>query len=238
MLYQNATDIVQTQEADLLPGEIIHEEGVALVWVREGGKSFLRLSTGTAGEVFAGFALSRALPPSTQVRIEEFRVDVTHKYTTERLPLAGQILVMIDGTKADQEAGDTASAAGKVGVNGADFAFHADDEGKEVRIQYAYELNAIEARQYTADAPVGGLSSNVQGRCGYIKLGNISTNMFDASVNWNDDSVLHPKLGPNGLLTLGGNGTELKGCIIKQAPAAGGFENGFLVIEMSSSYGA
>lgn len=235
MLFQNATDIVQTQEADLLPGEVIHEEGVALVWIRENGKSFLRLSTGVAGEVFAGFALARNMPPATMARVEEFAIDATKKYTATRVPTAGALLVKIDGVKAEQEAAASASAAGKVGVQGADLYFHADDIGKKVFIQYAYELTVTEARSYTADAPIGGLPSNIEGSCGYIKLGNIATSVFDASADWSADNVLHPKLGPNGTLTLGGNGTELKGCIIKQAPTS---ERGYLIVEMSSSYGA
>lgn len=237
MLYQNATDIVQTQEAPLLPGEIIHEEGVALVWTRLDGKSYLKLSTGAAGEVFAGFALARSMPPATQVRVEEFTIDATLKFTVGRLPIAGQILVKIDGEKADQTAGTTAPAAGEVAVSGADFYFHADDKDKKVFIQFAYELSAIEARSYTADAPVGGLATNIEGSVGYIKLGNVSTNLFDASADWADDTKMHPSLGAGGTLTLGGTGTVLKGCIIKQTPQPGAM-NGFLVIEMTSSYGA
>lgn len=238
MLYNNATDIVMTQEHNLQPGVMIHEEGVALVWTKEGGETFLKPSTGAAGEQFAGFAISRAMPPATQVKIEEGTIDSTLKFTSDRLPIAGQLLVLIDGVKAEQEAGSTASAAGKVAVNGADFVFHADDENKEYKIQYAYELTAIEARAYTADAPIGGLSSNVMGRIGYIKLGNIATSMFDPTVNWSDDTVLNPSLGPDGRLTIGGNGTKLTGCIIKKVPAAGGLESSFLVVEMTSGNGA
>lgn len=235
MLFQNATDIVQTQEADLLPGEVIHEEGVALVWTKEGGKSFLRLSTGVQGELFAGFALARSMPPANMNRVEEFVIDATKKFTLARVPNAGALLVKIDGTKADQEATAAASAEGKVGVQGADLYFHADDIGKKAFVQYAFELTVTEARSYTADAPIGGLASNVEGRVGYIKLGNIATSMFDPTADWSADNVLTPRLGPNGLLTIGGNGTELKGCIIKQAPTT---DRGYLIVEMSSSYGA
>ncbi|QYW03448.1 hypothetical protein pEaSNUABM34_00146 [Erwinia phage pEa_SNUABM_34] len=235
MLYQNATDIVQTQEADLLPGEVIHEEGVALVWARENGQSFLRLSTGAANEVFAGFALARNMPPAHMNRVETFTIDATKKFTASRVPDAGRLFVKIDGKKADQEADTEASAVGKVGVDGADLYFHADDVGKTVYVQYAYELTVTEARSYTADAPIGGLASNVVGRIGYIKLGNIATSMFDPSVDWSADNVLHPTLGPNGMLTIGGTGTELTGCIIKHSPTS---DKGYLIIEMSSSYGA
>lgn len=92
-----------------------------------------------------------------------------------------------------------------------------------------------EARSYTADAPIGGLPSNIEGRIAYIKLGNVATSMFDPTADWSADNVLHPSLGPNGLLTLGGTGTELKGLIIKQAPTT---ERGYLIIETTSSYGA
>lgn len=235
MLFQNATDIVQTQEADLLPGEVIHEEGVALVWTRENGKSYLRLSTGNKDEQFAGFALARSMPPATMARVEEFVIDATLKYTATKLPIAGQLLVKIDGVKADQEAANTASAAGIVGVQGADLFFNKADEGKKVFVQYAHELSVTEARSYTADAPIGGLPSNVVGRVGYIKLGNVATSVFDAAADWSNDNVLNPSLGADGRLTIGGTGTVLKGCVIKQAPNA---ERGYLIIEMSSSYGA
>lgn len=235
MLFLNATDIVQTQEADLLPGEVIHEEGVALVWTREGGKSYLRLSTGAKGEVFAGFALARSMPPAHMNRVEEFTIDSTKKLTASRVPTAGALFVKIDGTKAEQEATGSASGAGKVGVQGGDLFFHEDDVGKKVYIQYGYGLSVVEAQSYLADAPIGGLASNVIGRCGYIKLGNVATSMFDPAVDWSADNVLHPSLGPNGMLTIGGTGTELKGCMIKQSPTS---DRGYVIIEMSSSYGA
>lgn len=234
MLFTNATDIVQTNEADLLPGEQLTEEGQALVWVREGGKSYLKVSTGAAGETFAGFSLNRLQPPTHQVQIEEFTVDATGRFTAGRLPEAGNLLVKIAGKKAEQEADDASSAAGKVGVDGSNLYFHADDIGKKVYVQYGYILNAVEARSFLADAPIGGLAANQLGRSGYIKLGNVATNMIDFAADWNDDTVLHPSLGPNGRLTIGGSGTVLRGVMIKQAPTA---DRGYLIVEMSSSYG-
>ena len=234
MLFTNATDIVQTNEADLLPGEVITEEGQALVWVREGGKSYLKVSTGAANETFAGFAIARLLPPTHQVMVEEITIDSTGRFTTGRLPEAGGLLVKIAGTKAEQEADDSSSAAGKVGVDGSNLYFNAADVGKKAYIQYGYVLNAVEARSFLADAPIGGLAANQLGRCGYIKLGNVATNMFDFAADWNDDAVLHPSLGANGRLTVGGSGTLLKGVMIKQAPTA---ERGYAIFEMASSFG-
>jgi len=234
MLFTNATDIVQTNEADLLPGEMIQEEGQALVWVKEGGKTYLKVSTGAADEVFAGFAIARLLPPTHQIRVEEFTIDATGRFTAGRLPEAGAMLVKIGGVKATQEADDAASAAGSVGVDGSNLYFHKDDIGKKVYIQYGYVLNAVEARSFLADAPIGGLAANQLGRCGYIKLGNVATNMIDFAADWSADNVLHPNLGPEGRLTVGGTGTLLKGVMIKQAPTS---ERGYIIFEMASSYG-
>lgn len=234
MLFTNATDIVQTNEADLLPGEQIQEEGQALVWAKEDGKMYLKVSTGAEGEVFAGFAIARLLPPTHQVRVEEFVIDSTKTFRAGRLPEAGQMLIKIGGTKATQEADDAASAAGAVGVDGDNLYFHESDIGKKAYIQYGYMLNAVEARSFLADAPIGGLAANQIGRCGYIKLGNVASNMFDFAADWNDDTVLHPSLGPNGRLTVGGTGTLLKSVLIKQAPTA---ERGYAIFEMASSFG-
>lgn len=234
MLFTNATDIVQTNEADLLPGEMIQEEGQALVWVKSEGKTYLKVSTGAADEVFAGFAIARLLPPTHQIKVEEFTIDATGRFTAGRLPEAGNMLVKIAGVKATQDADDAASAAGHVGVEGGNLYFHKDDIGKKVYVQYGYVLNAVEARSFLADAPIGGLAANQLGRCGYIKLGNVATNMIDFAADWSADNVLHPNLGPAGRLTVGGSGTLLKGVMIKQAPTA---DRGYIIFEMASSYG-
>lgn len=235
MLFTNATDIVMTQYADLLPGEVVHEEGTALVWHRENGRTYLRISTGAANENFAGFALMRSMPPAFQTAVEETIVDSTGLYVLNRVPTPGQLLVKVAGVKAAQEASGTApTAAGKVAVQGAELRLHADDIGKKVFIQYAYELTLTESRSITGDAPIGGLAANIQGSVGYIKLGTISTNLIDAAADWSDDTVLNPSLAAGGKLTIGGSGTKLTGLIIKHAPSS---ERGYLTVEMASTNG-
>ena len=232
MLYQIATDIVMTQEGDLLPGVAIHEEGVALVWHRENGKNYLKPSEGVSGEVFAGFAMSRNLPPAFQVFVEELTIDATLSYTLRRLPKAGQSLIKIAGTKADATVGeDNPTDAGDVHINGAELLFASADLGKKVFVQYASELTVSEARSITGDAPIGGLSANIRQRISYIKLGNVSTNMIDASADWSNDAILNPSLGAGGLLTVGGAGTLLKGVIIKKAPDS---VNGYATFELAT----
>lgn len=221
MLLQNNCSIVKTNEADLLPGHAISEEGVALVWTRENGKAFVMESTGAPGEVFAGFAISRPIPPAFSTQIEEFVVGADGTFIFDRMPIADQIFVKIDGVTMVQESGGTApDDKTSVTIDGAAMQIHADLIGKSAYVQYHYELSAMEARSITGDAPIGGLSGNIQGRCGFIEIGDVGTNMFDASVDWSDDSKLNPSLGAGGRLTIGGNGTKLTGIIIKEAPSA------------------
>lgn len=232
MLYQIATDIVMTNEGDLLPGEVIHEEGVALVWHRENGKNFLKLSRGVPGEIFAGFALARNMPPAFQIYVEEFTIDATQAFTLQRLPTDKQLLIKVAGKSATIEAGEESPAtAGEVALHGAEVLFAAADVGKKVFVQYASELTVGEARAITGDAPVGGLPSNIQQRIGYIKLGNVSTNMIDASADWSNDAILNPSLGAGGKLTIGGEGTVLRGIIIKKAPD---HTNGYATFELAT----
>lgn len=221
MLLQNNCSIIKTNEADLLPGHTVSEEGVALVWTRENGKAYVMESTGAAGEVFAGFAISRPVPPVHGTNIEEVVVGADALLVLDRLPIADQIFIKVGGTTMTLVSGAAPADASEVSVDGAEVTFHADHVGEKVYVQYHYELSALEARHLTGDAPIGGVSGNIQGRCGFIEIGDVATNMFDASVDWSDDTKMNPRLGAGGRLTLGGSGTILTGVVIKSAPTAG-----------------
>lgn len=229
MLLQNFTSIVKTDERDLLPGHLVSEEGVALVFVRENGKMFVQESTGAPNEVFAGLALSRPIPPAHATAVEEHVVVAGETVVLDHLPIPGQVHIKVGGEAMEIVTGGTVDAATKVSLDGAEVTFHADHAQKEAVIQYHYELSALEARALTGDAPVGGVPGNIQGRCGFIEIGQVGTNMFDASVDWSNDSVMHPSLGAGGRLTIGGNGTKLTNVIIAQAPTA---ENAVLVLSV------
>ena len=88
------------------------------------------------------------------------------------------------------------------------------------------EVASLEA---TGDLPHGGLAGNKMGQCGLIVLGQIATSCFDASCDWTD--VLHPNLGPDGILTVGGNGELLHNVVVQNAPSA---EQEFLVLKVKS----
>lgn len=231
-LYMQATAIIKTNEGDLLPGANIQEEGRALVFVKQDGRMYLQQSQGVTGEEFAGFALMRPFPPQVQPRVQEFvlgRDDKNGEIVLARLPVAGQLLIKVGGAKATQVVDDEApAAAGNVAVNAAALLFSAADIAakKTVYVQYLYELSASEAQRIVGDAPLGGNASNIRGRAPYIELGDVAVDVFDASVDWSDDSVMHPSTGAEGLLSIG-KGTELKNVLIKQAPSV---ESPYLVL--------
>lgn len=229
MLFQNATKIQMTNESPLVPGTQIQEEGVALVRVMHKGSSMLQLATGAADELFAGFAIARNMPPQFQVFIEDGTVDGSLTHVCERMPQPGQLLVKVGGVIMTQGAEDAAPlAATGVNVVGAEIKFHADHEGKEKYIQYAYELTVSEARALTGDQPIGGLPSNIEGQCAYIKLGVVGTNMVDMSHDWSAVGH-HPRLSAGGKLSAGGEGTLLKNVVITQLPTG---DNPYIVVEV------
>lgn len=231
-LYMQATSILKTNEGNLLPGANIAEEGRVLVFVKQDGRMYLQQSQGVSGEELAGFALMRPFPPTVQPRVQEFVLgtdDDNGVIDLARLPVAGQLMVKVGSAAAKQVVDDEApAAAGTVAVNAASLIFSAADVAakKSVFVQYLYELTASEAQRVVGDAPLGGNASNIRGRAPYIELGEVAVDVFDASVDWSVDSVMHPCTGADGILTLG-KGTELKNVLIAQAPSA---ESPYLVL--------
>lgn len=232
MLFHNATQIVMTGEDKLMPGTQITEEGVALIWAMYQGEAVLDLSTGAAGEKFAGFAIARNMPPQFQVKVETITIDNTGLVILDRVPVAGQLLVKVAGAAMPQVVSAAAPADNTtVSVNGAELRFHADSYGAELYVQYAYELTVAEARSITGDAPIGGLASNIEGQCAYVSLGSVSTDMIDMSEDWSA-AGLHPFLSAEGRLSAGGAGVELTNLIIKKLPTS---SNPYLTVKVAAA---
>ena len=226
MLQLNATVITKTNQAPMVPSNTIDEEGQALVYVRIDGNLHAQVSTGAANETFAGFALARNTPPHFIPFFVEGVVPADGKIILPRLPVAGQILVKVSGEIRTLTASGAAPVdADTTDLSGAAVRFHAEDIGLKYAIQFHYEATVAEASQLTGDNHPGGLMANVMGFGSFIEIGDVCTNMFDASCDWS--SVMHPKLGPKGTLTTKGNGTELTNVLVRSAPNS---ENGFLVV--------
>lgn len=227
MLLLNATNIVKTSFAALVPASNISEEGLALVYTRINGELAVQPSTGVQGEEFAGFAIARNSPPAHLPNVEAGVIPATGSILLARLPVAGQILVVVDGEILTlTAAGTQPTDETKADVSGATVRFAAASVGASYKVQYMYEPTVSEATFMTGNVPVGGLAANVMDVVSYVELGDIATNLFDASKDWS--TVMHPRLGAGGILTTDGNGTLLTNVLVKSVPSQS--SQGFLVV--------
>lgn len=226
MLVQKYTRLFLTEHRPVEQGIALTEEGIALVAVKQGNDTVVRPSTGAADEIFAGFSLTRNSPPKTIPWVGEGRVPTTGSIELPRLPMAGQILIKVGGVVRDVVA--AAPAAGEAYLNARVVTFHADDVGAEYTIQMQYEPTVSEARTILGDAPIGGISAAAQDVTGVVTRGDVATTNYDASVDWS--GVITPRLGADGTLTVGGQGTVLTNVQVISAPSA---ENSALVVRVN-----
>lgn len=234
MINLQATRVLKTAFAPMAAGVHNVDEGQALVSVKEDGIRVVRPSTGAPDEQFAGFQLSRAMPPQFVPKVEEFKIAklggaAVATFTTIRTPVAGKLLVRIGNAVVTTIGADAAApdAAGKVNRVKDTFYFHDSDLGKPAEIQYHYEPTVTEAQQITGDAPHGGHPGNAQSQMSFLVVGEVETSHYDSSVDWTAE--LNPRLGPDGMLTTAGNGTLLKNVTVLNSPSA---EGEFLRLEV------
>lgn len=230
MLVQKYTRFFGTEHRDVEPGVVIEEEGIALVYTKVNGRTYVRPSTGAANEVFAGFSISRNSTPRYLPKIIAGRlVPDSGVIDLGRIPLTGQILVKAGGDVLEISA--NAPVAGKVQLQGQKLFFFqgtpaagsdpavVGDIGKEVYVQFIYEPTVAEARTIIGDGPIGGLPSTAQERIGVAtRMEELATTYYDASADW--ASAFNPKLGADGRLTTSGGGTILTNVIVMDTPVA------------------
>jgi len=220
MINQKYTRQFLTEHRPVAPGVSINEEGVALVYTRVAGQGELAVtpSTGAAGEVFAGFSWTRNHPPAYLPLVMEGVVPADGIIELERLPVTGQLSVSVAGTPVEVVAAAPVDAT-EAQLSVQEVTFHADAIGKNYFIVMQFEPTMVEARQILGDMPIGGLASNHESIIGVLTRADVATSMFDAAANWNSGE-LHPSLGADGRLTIGGNGTKLTNVVIVATPTA------------------
>lgn len=242
MLVQKYTRFFNTEHRDVEPGVIIEEEGIALVYTRVNGKTYVRPSTGAAGEVFAGFSVSRNSTPRFLPKILAGKlVPDSGVVDLGRIPLTGQILVKVGGDVLEISA--NAPVEGKVQLQGQKLYFFlgtpaegsnpavVGDIGQELYVQMIYEPTVAEARTVIGDGPIGGLPSTAQERIGVAtRMETMGTTYYDASADWS--TIIHPKLGADGRLTTTGNGTELTNVMVMETPIADAASYGALSLKV------
>ena len=224
MLQLRNTRLYKSLFENLASGVAISEEGVALTYVKEGGET--KVEIGKVGGKFAGIALARNMPPAALPMVEGGVIPTSGKGDLTRAPIAGQLLVKIDGAVADVVT--LAPEAGEVRVVGDKYEFNVADAGKVASFQYLYVPSVVEARSVMGDLPYGGLAANALGTIACIKQGEVATSFFDASADWAD--ALYAKVVAGGKFAPATEATGISGVTVKSSPTAG---SPFLVLEMN-----
>jgi hypothetical protein len=85
----------------------------------------------------------------------------------------------------------------------------------------------VEAQSIVGDAPIGGLPSTALGEIGALKQATISTNFFDASVDWS--TAMYVALA-NGMFTVGSAADHVPNVVVRNAPSA---DNAFLTLSIN-----
>ncbi len=195
------------------PGATILAEGQALVRTNGNTSAGVLPSTGTATDIFAGFAIAgtSAAPFAEPYynKVEQFLVPSTGTITLSLTPVAGQVFVFDNTTGAPASPAPTVTGANVSGLTA----------GDEVTVTYKYALTVIQARALFGDVQPGGYSGAYVGQIGVYTRGTIYTSEFDASKNWATAGVAGNVLclAANGQVTLGTAGTAPAGIAIPDA---------------------
>lgn len=227
MLQQRETRLVRTRFNKLLSGEVIAEEGIALVYAKENGETVVKKSTGVNGEIFAGVSQARNAPPAFLPIVQEGTVAADHKIQLLRTPTPNQMLLKVAGVQVELVSSAPADAT-EAQLSGTSIVLHNSVPlATSYVVQYMYTPTVLEARQQVGDAPIGGLSTTPQGVVGTLVDAQFATNMYDASVDWHD--AFYVKTAPGGTFTVGTVNDHIPNAIVKNAPSGA---NAFLVLSI------
>lgn len=225
MLQLRETRIVRSLPERVAPGVSIPEEGIPLTYVKVDGETFVEPAVD--GGIFAGVSLSRNTPPSALPMVHEFAYG-TGSGQLPRAPINGQLLIKnkVDGSTRTPVVG--APNAGEIQLDAqGNWAANVADASAVFVAQFHYVPSVVEAQSIVGDAPIGGLPSTALGEIGALKQATISTNFYDASVDWS--AALYVKVD-GGLFTVGSAADNLPGVVVRNAPSA---DNAFLSLSIN-----
>jgi hypothetical protein len=201
--YLPFTKVEQSTEMLVAPGATFYAEGQAVVRTAGATAAGVMPSTGTATDVFCGFAFAgtSALPFPEQYynKVESFVVPSTGIVTLSLTPISGQVFVF-DTTTNTPVASPAVSGQNVSGLTA----------GDSVNVTYKYALTTIQSRALFGDIQPGGYVGAYVGQIGVITRGTIWTSEFDASKNWAAAGSTGNQivLAANGQLTLGTPGAS------------------------------
>lgn len=206
---------IQTITRSVTPGKTITAEGQLLKAVLSSGVETLEPATGAAGEVLAGFAIQRALRPTTKVVVETVVADASGAVTLSKTNLVTATLRVHDNTAG----ADVVLTGATVDLVHGTFLL-ASTANHSLTFTYVYTLTAVEADVLYKSAPIGSNAASVWGQVtAAVGFGEISTDQYDTT---KDFSVAGISLtaGANGLISVGGTGTVIPGARVVKVPTS------------------
>lgn len=197
MISRPLTRVVNSTEMVVAPAAVILAEGQALV--RSAGATSVGVlpSTGTATDIFQGFAFAGTsaypFPEQYTNKVEPLLVPATGSVVLSMTPLPGQYAV----TNAETGAPVTGTTLTGNVVSGL-------TPGDTVNVAYKYAMTIVQATALYGNVQPGGYSGAYVNQIGVITRGFILTSEFDLGANWaaagsTGNEVL---LGASGQLTL------------------------------------
>lgn len=199
-----------SHESKIAPGAIFTSEGQAAVRAKGATFQGVMPSTGTAADIFVGFAWAgtSAAPfrEDFAVKVESFRVPTSGVVRLSRTPIANQLIVRND---ADGTVVTGYTLAGTV-LSGL-------PQGEDLSVTYKYVNTELEAVVAQGNVVPGGYIGSQIGQIGLVTRGVVYTSNFDTGVDWatEGDAIV---LGANGQLTVAANsptGVAIRGFVIE-----------------------
>lgn len=224
MLLLRETRVVTSKHEPVATGAVLREEGVVLAYVKEDGTTKVQPCTGVAGEIFAGVNIARNAPPGVLPMVNEGNIAADGTFELSRAPIAGQLLVKVDGVKFDVVTG--APGAGEVQIDSTSLVFPVSEANKSLFAQLMYTPTVIEASTIVGNIPAAGIPQS--DTVGVLKEAQIGTNFFDAAVDWSD--AMYVKLAAGGMFTKGTIGDHVPNVVVKNSPSS---STPFLVVNMN-----
>lgn len=218
-------DRTRTRVERSFPGKLLStlvasnlsEDGMAMIAVRENNEGVYRPSNGTADTIFAGFSFfEEKIFPTSEAKVETVTAVAT-TLTLTRTPQASSLLLK-DGSQV-LSVGTPGSNANEYSISGNVVTLHSGQSGKAIFAQYRYDLTAQEALMRFGDAIPGRTSLIMNKSCTIINGGEVFTNQYDTTVDWNavdlESSAEVLKARANGLVSINGNGAVINGHVIQ-----------------------
>jgi len=214
------TRIIQSKEFPVVAGNTVTAEGQAIIQTMVSGVEQCVISAGATDSVFLGFSYGEVFTPLTKSIVETVTVPAAGAATVtlKHAPLTNTQCWAYDSTNAVNQTIGNPVNANEYTIVSTLLTFNVLKAGAVMDITYRYTPTALELGSFEDNISVTSYSgSDYIGSIGVIQQGEVFTDQFDASVDW--DSYTSVKVIAGGLLsTNAGTGTEITGAVITHFP--------------------